>query len=131
MSIIAAKSWLPPELTTVQPYSMSPVLGCDVSEERARCAGVWVAPATGTCVGMDRPELMISSVFVAPMDVQRQAQKQGVRGIVMRRVPGLLEALGLVPEVPQAPVVTRTEKRGWVPPTFAETLAALEDDEED
>ena len=81
MSIIAAKSWLPPELTTVQPYSMSPVLGCDVSEERARCAGVWVAPATGTCVGMDRPELMISSVFVAPMDVQRQAQKGFLFGI--------------------------------------------------
>jgi hypothetical protein len=129
MSIIAAKSWLPAELTIVQPYSMSPVLGCRASH----CAGMWVAPATGTCVGMDRPELMISSVFVAPMAVQRQAQKEGVRGIVMRRVPGLLEALGLVPEgaQEQAPVVTRTEKPGWVPPTFAEALAALEDEEED
>jgi hypothetical protein len=126
MSIIAAKSWLPAELTIVQPYSMSPLM-CGPE----RCAGVWVAPATGTCVGMDRPELMISSVFVAPMAVQREAQKAGVRGIIMRRVPGLLEALGLVPEEAPAPVVTRTEVPGWVPPMFAETLAALEDDEEE
>jgi len=124
MSMIAAKSWLPAELTIVQPYSMGPLM-CGP----ARCAGMWVAPATGTCVGMDRPELMISSVFVAPMAIQREAQKAGRRGIVMTYPAGLLEALGLVPEEAQDPVVTRTEVAA--PPTFAETLAALEDDEED
>lgn len=122
---IAAKSWLPAELSGVQPYSMGPLL----RDTAASCVGAWATPAVGTCVGMDRTELMISSCFVAPMAVQRDAQKRGQRGIIMFYPKGLLEALGLG-ETPPEPEVERTPKpfeilRGR---SFMDSLADLEDD---
>lgn len=131
MSIIAAKSWLPPELTVVQPYSMGPLM---CRPERG-CARDWAAPAVGTCVGMDRPELMISACFVAPPEVQREALKSGRRDIIMmvpRGLPELLEAdprlwprglpreAGADPET--RPVIVDQQ-------TFMDQLAALDEDD--
>lgn len=89
MSMIAAKSWLPRELTVVQPYSMGPLM---CRPERG-CAREWAAPAVGTCVGMDRPELMISAAFVAPPEIQREALRSGRRDIMMMVPRGLAEIL--------------------------------------
>jgi hypothetical protein len=123
---IAAKSWLPAELSGVQPYSMGPLL----RDTAASCVGKWATPAVGTCVGMDRSELMISSCFVAPMEVQYDAQKRGQRGIIMFYPKGLLEALGLG-ETPPEPEVERTPRPFEVlrELSFMDSLADLEDED--
>ena len=90
-----AATWLPAELTVVQPYSMGPVTSWSPVFPQGS-----TLPAMGTVVGMDRPEMMIRAAFVAPVAVQRQAQKAGETAIIMQYPKGLLEALGLVKPAP-------------------------------
>ena len=95
-----AATWLPPELSVVQPYSMGPVTNWDP---------IWpvgsTLPAMGTILqcddqistgrrGLSGAEFAILGVFVAPAAIQRAAQAQGERGIIMARPRGLIEALG-------------------------------------
>lgn len=140
MMAIAAKSWLPAEMSGVQPYSMGPLL----RDTAASCVGRFATPAVGTCVGMDRTELMISSCFVAPMDVQRDAQKRGQRGIMMIMPKGLIELIGDDPKlwprtrtkVPAAATwvdadtgVPLIEGRHAARTSFMDSLADLEDED--
>jgi hypothetical protein len=80
-------SWLPPELTITQPYSMGPLTRWDPRS---------TLPAMGTVRLFDAPELAILGCFIAPGRVQAAARAQGERGIMMIRAKGLVEALGLV-----------------------------------
>lgn len=79
----------PPELLAIQPYSMGPILGWH--PELMKMA----TPAMGTVRRMDLPELVIRTCLVAPREVQRQARALGVNGLIMIRVKGLREALGM------------------------------------
>lgn len=77
-------SWLPPEVGgACQPYSMLPLfrrLGHDPK---------YASPAMGTLVPIDRSELSIRMCLVAPSNVQRAAQAQGVKAMVMIRSKGI------------------------------------------
>lgn len=133
-----AATWLPPELWVIQPYSMGPLMGCPPDQSRP-CPvrpQEFISPASGTIAILDSPELAILTCFVAPASVQHAAQKQGQRGIMMIRAPGLYEALGVkpapAPEVTQAVVpMTDWERDQEARRAFAEALAALDDDDEE
>ena len=132
-----AATWLPPELWVIQPYSMGPLMGCPPDQSRP-CpvdrGGRFVSPANGTVPILDAPELAILTCFVAPAATQRKAQKEGQRGIIMIRAPGLYEALnGPRPALAPASVVaaqTDWEREQEARRAFAEALAALDDDED-
>lgn len=124
-------TWLPPELTTAQPYSMGPTTRWSAPFPQGS-----TLPAMGTCVGMDRPELMIATCFVAPAAVQADARKRGERGIIMTVPSGLMERLddpALWPRRPKlAPVAEIGD--GLVAPepqaqAFLDALMALEDED--
>jgi hypothetical protein len=138
-----AATWLPPELTTVQPYSMGPLTRWG---ER-----VMMLPAHGTIVRMDdratsgpfspANEMMIRGAFVAPASVQRAAQKEGEKALIMAYPAGLLEALGLAENGQASDLVNVGGGHGGleVTPraaeaieehkTFIDALRALEDEE--
>lgn len=123
----AAATWLPPELTHTQPYSMGPVTRWSPPFPLGS-----TLPAGGTIVGMDRSDLMIATCFVAPARVQRAAQKAGQRGIIMAYPKGLLEALGLVKaedddEVTPSPSPAAAVLHGQA---FVDALMALDDEED-
>lgn len=134
MTVSVAGSWLPPELTTVQPYSMGPTTRWSAPFPRGA-----TLPAMGTCVGMDRPELMIATCFVAPAAVQADARKRGERAMIMMMPPGLAERLDTDPKLwprrPKAaadPVEVAHElslPHGPVPKSFVDALMALEEDD--
>lgn len=142
-----AATWLPPDLSIVQPYSMGPVVGCpDVLDRRCPLeARMLVSPASGTMVRMDDEitvggrffppnVMMIKGAFVAPARVQRAAQKAGETALMMMYPKGLLEALSLVEaevkhprQVPSnSQVVVANLDAGQ---TFVDALHALEDED--
>ncbi len=134
-----AASWLPPELWVIQPYSMGTLVGCPPDQSRPcpiERRGGFISPSSGTVKIMDAPELAILTCLIAPGAIQRQAQKTGERGIIMIRVPGLLEALGMIPAdvtpvISQArPELSEWERDQEARRQFAEALAALDDDDE-
>ncbi len=136
-----AATWLPPELWVIQPYSMGPLMGCPPDQSRpcpvAR-SGRFVSPANGTVALMDAPELAILTCFIAPAAVQRKAQKDGQRGLMMIRAPGLMEKLGLIHQdlrVGGIPAASAAEPSDWereqeARHAFAAALAALDGDED-
>ncbi len=153
-----AATWLPPELWVIQPYSMGPLMGCPPDQSRpcpvAR-SGRFVSPANGTVALMDAPELAILTCFIAPAAVQRKAQKQGQRGLMMIMPKGLVETIGSDPKlwprtrtkvpatmtwvdsetgIPMAErageVISEWEREQAARRAFAAALAALDEDEE-
>jgi hypothetical protein len=143
-----AATWLPPELSVVQPYSMSPVIGCPPVLDRP-CPlerRMLIVPASGTAVRMDDEitvggrffppnVMMIKGAFVASARVQRAAQKEGEQALIMQYPAGLLEALGLAGEdmrhtglsAPKtADVAVANLDAGQ---TFIDALRALEDED--
>jgi len=140
-----AASWLPPELSVVQPYSMSPVVGCPNVLNRP--CPLFVSPASATIVRMDDAitvggrfmppnVMMIKGAFVAPARVQREAQKTGETALIMQYPAGLLEALGMAerPNVEssalaeQAEIATAILAEGS-PQAFVDALHAMEDED--
>lgn len=95
-------SWLPPELTIVQPYSMGPVTHWAPLYPRGA-----TMPAMGTIAQMDDritahglmngADMSILGCLVAPKAIQKAAQASGETAIIMERPRGLLEALAPVP----------------------------------
>lgn len=132
-------SWLPPELTVVQPYAMGALMGCPpVQNAPCPVTPSWfVAPASGTCVGMDRPELMIATCFVAPAAVQADARKRGEKAMIMMLPKGLMERLEDDPKLwPRRPKLAPVSDigGGLVAPepqatAFVDALMALEEDD--
>jgi hypothetical protein len=137
-------TWLPPELVVTQPYSMGPVTRWDPPMPRG-CT----APAMGTVLQMDDristgsrglpngAEMAILGAFIAPAKVQRAAQMQGERGIIMSRPKGLIELIGdtqpkrLSQSDQDCEAAQRDQVLGLGPAvTLADLLAAAEDDDE-
>ena len=76
---------LPPEVGgIIQPYSMGPIFRWNM----ATLTQVAVPPMS-TLVNVDRSELMIRMCLHAPGYVQRAAQMQGVKAMVMVRPKGI------------------------------------------
>ena len=115
-------SWLPPELTITQPYSMGPLTRWDPRS---------TLPAMGTVRLFDAPELAILGCFIAPGRVQAAARAQGERGIMMIRAKGLVEALGLVKHPDVEPEATWQDEafthHETIGQKFVDALHALED----
>lgn len=113
-------TWLPPELTIEQPYSMCPLVhrvagGCEVKLPAGNIQLTF--PALGGCRVMDAPEAMVLSVLWADTAARRAAKARGER-MPLRPVRGMDKVwnAGLAPgkwrPVPAGLVPADQELRG-------------------
>lgn len=105
---MGVRPWIPRELLGGQPYSMGPLTRWSPPMPLG-----YTSAATGTVAVMDdristggRPsgsEFAILGCLIAPRSVQREAQRAGIRAVMMIRPKGLAEALADMPVRPSKP----------------------------
>lgn len=113
-----SSTWLPPELTMEQPYSMCPLVHRAVKDCEVRLETGTVQltfPALGGCRTMDAPEAMVLSALWASPKARRAAKDRGEARLPLRPIKGM----DIVWQAGLAPGKWRPAPPGLVPVAVA------------